>query len=48
MGDLPAVPPEQIRMAQQLMIDPNTTGQQVMHALHVSRAKLYRALQKVE
>lgn len=36
--------PEQIRMAQRLMANPDTTATEVAAALHVSRATLYRAL----
>ena len=48
VGGRPArLSPEQIRMAQQLLTDSNTTGQQVADALHVSRATLYRALKRL-
>lgn len=46
-GRTPRLSPDQIRMARQLMASPDTTGQQVADALHVSRATLYRALKRV-
>lgn len=41
------LPPESVRLAQQLMADPGTTAGQVARLLHVSKATLYRALQRV-
>ena len=37
---------DQVRMAQQLMADPEYTAQQVADVFHVSRATLYRSLQR--
>lgn len=46
-GRRPRLTPDQIRMAHPLMDNPETTTQQVADALHVSRATLYRALNRV-
>lgn len=45
-GRPPRLSHDQVRMAQQLMANPQTTAQQVADALHVSRATLYRALKR--
>ena len=45
-GRPPLLTPEKIRMAQQLMANPDMTAQQVAAALHVSRTTLYRALRQ--
>lgn len=47
-GRLPQLSPAQVRMARQLLENPDMTTQQVADALHVSRTTLYRALKRAE
>lgn len=45
-GRPPQLSPAQVRMARQLLENPDMTTQQVADALHVSRTTLYRALKR--
>ncbi len=46
-GRRPSLSLDQVKMAQQLLKTSDTTAQQVATALHVSRATLYRALNRL-
>ena len=47
-GRKPKLNDKQVRMAKVMLQDPTTTMEEVAQTLHVSRATVYRALQRVE